>query len=783
MSHLRSFVCIRRGRAVLAAAAALATAATTAPVLSGALASAAVAAVASPSFVLHGSGWGHGVGMSQYGAYAQARAGRSAATILGMYFPGTSLGNVDDTATAVVNLLHDTSSTTFGVAGVAGGTAAVALTVPAGSTVTQTSPPPASNTPTATASDTTTPTTPTPTTTPSPTPTGGSVLPADTVLLTATSAATFRIASDSTRGVMVTSSDGRAWSVQPAAPLRVTWSGATGGPNGANGLLKVTGPTGGYTTYRYGQVSLRWDRTSTGSNLETVLTLPVAAYLLGIGEMPSSWGVSGAAALQAQAIVARTYALRAVAANSASKRASCACQLYDTTADQVYVGWSKESDPTYGAYWRAAVTATAGKAVTYQGALAQTYYSSSNGGRTESAADVWGGSVPYLTSVADPWSLSSVNPNRAWSATISQAKMASAFGLPDVMRLDLSRRTAGGGIRQATATSSSGATATLSGATLASRLGLRARWVQRTIDRAGGADRFATAVAIAATVSSPASVAVLANGEDEHLVDGVVAGPLADAARGVVLLADTTSLPAATTAELTRRRPSTVYLVGGTAALGPQVQAQLAQLLPGTTVVREGGADRYETAALVSREARRLVPASTGAASALVAPGDNAQALLDALVAAGPAAALSRPLLLVSKTSLPASTAAALKDLGITSTTVVATGGSVADSVVAQLPAPVAVRGADQVATAAAVATAFSASVGTGTVVLAKNAGAPVDALAAASLGRLILLTDPVALPTATAQWLQSHGQVDTVLAVGGTAVVSAATLTAAAQS
>lgn len=44
-----------------------------------------------PPLEIHGSGWGHGVGMSQYGAQAQALDGRSAAQILAHYYPGTGL--------------------------------------------------------------------------------------------------------------------------------------------------------------------------------------------------------------------------------------------------------------------------------------------------------------------------------------------------------------------------------------------------------------------------------------------------------------------------------------------------------------------------------------------------------------------------------------------------------------------------------------------------------------------------------------------------------------------
>ena len=44
-------------------------------------------------FVVSGRGWGHGVGMSQYGAYGQARAGRTYEQILGHYYSGTTIGN------------------------------------------------------------------------------------------------------------------------------------------------------------------------------------------------------------------------------------------------------------------------------------------------------------------------------------------------------------------------------------------------------------------------------------------------------------------------------------------------------------------------------------------------------------------------------------------------------------------------------------------------------------------------------------------------------------------
>ena len=45
-----------------------------------------------PLFVVSGHGWGHGVGMSQYGAFGYAKHGVGYRGILAHYYPGTTLG-------------------------------------------------------------------------------------------------------------------------------------------------------------------------------------------------------------------------------------------------------------------------------------------------------------------------------------------------------------------------------------------------------------------------------------------------------------------------------------------------------------------------------------------------------------------------------------------------------------------------------------------------------------------------------------------------------------------
>ena len=123
----------------------------------------------------------------------------------------------------------------------------------------------------------------------------------------------------------------------------------------------------------------------------TVVSMALEEYLVGVvlGEMPEDFESE---ALKAQAVVARTYTLR-MRQNQAKHpdadvcvRSDC-CQSYRTG----------ESEKV-----RAAVEATAGQVLTYDGQLIEATYFSSAGGRTEDALAVWGSDVPYLQSTDSP---------------------------------------------------------------------------------------------------------------------------------------------------------------------------------------------------------------------------------------------------------------------------------------------------------------------------------------------------------------------------------------------
>ena len=128
--------------------------------------------------------------------------------------------------------------------------------------------------------------------------------------------------------------------------------------------------------------------------------MDLETYILSVvlGEMPGEFEPE---ALKAQAVVARTYALR-ISAGSRHQGAVCTvhscCQAYRDIDDFLEQGGSRQLLDKV----RFAVQATAGQVLTYQGELIEATYFSCSGGRTEAAVAVWGTDVPYLQAVDSP---------------------------------------------------------------------------------------------------------------------------------------------------------------------------------------------------------------------------------------------------------------------------------------------------------------------------------------------------------------------------------------------
>ncbi|MGH2871405.1 MAG: SpoIID/LytB domain-containing protein [Solirubrobacteraceae bacterium] len=180
--------------------------------------------------------------------------------------------------------------------------------------------------------------------------------------------------------------------------------------------LEVSGPAplevSGLGTYRG---SLQF--TPDGAGVDTVDVVGLDDYVRGVvaAEMPASWAP---AALEAQAVAARTYAIT-------TSVGAANYDLYDDTRSQVYGGVAAETPQT-----NAAVAATSGQIVTYDGKPAVTYFFASSGGWTESLQDAWPGATPepWLRAVPDPYDSAGGDPYHSWSRTLGLPAATARLG-------------------------------------------------------------------------------------------------------------------------------------------------------------------------------------------------------------------------------------------------------------------------------------------------------------------------------------------------------------------
>ncbi len=136
---------------------------------------------------------------------------------------------------------------------------------------------------------------------------------------------------------------------------------------------------------------------SSDGTLTLTLTLPFERYLEGIAEVPPSWPV---AALQAQAIAARSYAL-ATTGWSGAQGQTLRTPICATTSCQVYAGIPVPPQPDVGR-WYQAVRSTAGRVLLYEGRPAETVYFSTSNGHTYGNDQVFGSApLPYLRPVVE----------------------------------------------------------------------------------------------------------------------------------------------------------------------------------------------------------------------------------------------------------------------------------------------------------------------------------------------------------------------------------------------
>ncbi len=324
---------------------ALAVAATLLPL--GLIGEPAIGQTQAAVVVIRGGGWGHGVGMSQYGAYGRAVAGASATEIVTAYYPGSTVGPI---ASEITDLrVHLGTAPTVDV------TTSGPLLVLADEQA--------------------------------------ALAPGGAVLHAYRTDSLVPVVNVELPGVC---DPGACVGAVVRLPL-------------AEGQPVTLSTTGRH--YHRGSLVLRPD----GAGISVAVEgLTPDQYLYGLAEMPAGWP---AAALQAQALAARSYAAHRAAT---SRSAGSPYDLVATTADQVYAGYDKEAAPGAAA-WMTAVDATSGQYVARQGRPVLAFYSSSNGGWSDSGSYVFGGPDDIAAAYVDPWDAYQ-NPNAVWQRSIPGAE-------------------------------------------------------------------------------------------------------------------------------------------------------------------------------------------------------------------------------------------------------------------------------------------------------------------------------------------------------------------------
>jgi stage II sporulation protein D len=341
------------------------------------------------TLVFSGHGWGHGVGLSQYGAYGYAQHGYTYDQIVAHYFPGTDL---EPAGSKTIRVL---------LAG-----AAPSLTI------------------------------------------------------------------SSSMPFSITDSDG---SSHDLVNLSVTVTSSLKVDLGdGNGEVALSGPlqiAAGSKPLEYAGHQYRgtFRVFVVGDKLRLVNHVGLENYLYGVVpcESPHDWP---AEALKAQAVVARTYALGSIAPNADF-------DVYKDTRSQVYLGLSHEYPES-----TAAVKATSGESVYYDGELARTFFFSTSGGRTVAIRDAWPKAKrePYLVSVNDPYD--DTSPYHNWGpVTVSSRTLAKLLHIKGPVSDLKTKANASKRVATATIIGADDETSQVTGDSVKQALGLRSSWFRATV--------------------------------------------------------------------------------------------------------------------------------------------------------------------------------------------------------------------------------------------------------------------------------------------------------------
>lgn len=382
------------------------------------------------TFTIVGQGWGHSIGLSQWGAKGYAEAGSSYVEILAWYYQGTSIGTPADPGLVTVNLqknraakpswvlrtgypdrptyAYDVVTGTLQQFGQIGGVYIIE---------------------------------------PHP------VYPTGTIVRQAVW-------------------NGAGWVANTSAPAaHFIGSVLLASPTGefySTSIVELETNSGPFD-----RTNVRWRgaiefKGSQVTGLKAVNQVPMDHYLYGVvpRESPASWHIE---ALKAQAVAARSYAYKSVVAGN---------ELYCTTNSQMYGGHSRGAEMYEEIRSNQAVDQTSSQYVMYGSEVVQAFFSSSSGGHTANVEDVWVSSPPkpYFRGVYDPYGVGSQWGPHVYSPAALAAKLGHGGA---VVRL-APEYVASGHVKWITITYSDGTSSRITGDSFRLKLGLNSTHFQAT---------------------------------------------------------------------------------------------------------------------------------------------------------------------------------------------------------------------------------------------------------------------------------------------------------------
>jgi peptidoglycan hydrolase-like amidase len=591
-------------------------------------------AAGNQTFVFQGNGYGHGAGMSQWGAWQKARDGETWDQILAFYYPNTTVvdnANIElkvKISPSVTSWAQDYSEVQLTGTDLSSAAAPMTLiTHDAGGDHTQ-------------------------------------EIPAGFFC------------------VIVRREDGSVYVTTPTAQEGpFDWAkGVTtvdGGGNAGRIKIRLRTASGLQAAKEYWG-SMQVTKAAAAGYLNVYNYVLLENYTRSIAEVDPAWAKASVPAsyapeaVKAQAVAARTWGVFKMNING---------WFNDNTRDVAYAGYTWEANNPGVAQ---AAADTAGKVVFYNGSAISSNFSAHNGGYT--SANPWGYSTPAYWRVGpDPASLKAPpwRPAYSWKCSVSAATLSTVVndylianggsGLGNIYRVRVASRdvpsdpgshartmelvgTLGTTIMQAETFRYLIPTDPATGDNMRSTLFTK---IVNPYNTYTGSDRYATAIMLSQSgFPSGAPAAVLTSGLD--FPGALVGAPLAGAFDSPLLLTPNTILPKNVAAELKRLNPAKVFIIGLPASFVGKVQAALPGLAVGQAVLLTGS-DRYQTAATVAL----VIKAKLGSVSGvIIAPGDK---FPDGLAAAPLGASKGWPILLTPAAGpFPKASADAIVALGVT---------------------------------------------------------------------------------------------------------------------